>query len=137
MSFSCPIWVGTAHGVEVKRIEFALTILSPAGEFARVFRLDTGADATTVSEDVAATLHLPSGGTPISATGVGGPTAGRLVDVRYRFPPDDLSGYDGIEVESRWLVVPTRTGTAMLSLADVHRHFTVGTDDTFAYFAER
>ena len=86
---------------------------------------------------MATALHLPTGGTPISAAGVGGQTSGRLVDVRYRFPPDDLSGYDRIEAQSQWLVVPSLTGTAMLSLADVHRHFTIGTDDLTMYFAER
>jgi hypothetical protein len=137
MSFSCEIWRGRASGVEVARIEFPLTVLSPNGEVEVVFRLDTGADITTISEDVATACAIPAGGTPVPVAGVGGQANGRLVDIRVRFPPDEISGRDGLEADCRCVVIPNRTDTALLSLADVHRHFSIGTDDLTMYFAGR
>ena len=114
-----------------------LTVCSATGEVDQVFRLDTRSDVTTLTEDVAAACGLPGGGAPLSVSGVSGPVVGRVVDVRYRFPPDAVSGTNGIEVDSRWVVVPSRTDLALLSLADIHRHFSIGTDDANMYFAER
>jgi hypothetical protein len=137
MSFFCEILVAHPHGVEVARVDVPLTFVTLAGEVEQAFRLDTGAYVTTVSEDIAARCELPAGGSPIPVSGVGGNVAGRLVDVRCRFPPDALSGADGLEADFQWVVIPGHTKTALLSLADVHRHFSIGTDDAFVHFAER
>lgn len=136
MSFYCPLWFGRLHGIEVVRVDVPLIVIA-AGEVERAFRLDTGAYVTTVSEDVAALCGLPAGGMPVPVSGVAGQVVGRLVDARYRFPADSLSGADGLEVDSQWVVISGRTNIALLSLADVHRHFSIGTDDTSMYFAER
>ena len=137
MSFYCPLWFGRLHGIEVVRVDVPLIVIAAAHEVERAFRLDTGAYVTTVSEDLAALCGLPVGGTPVSVSGVAGQAVGRLVDVRYRFPADALSGADGLEVDSQWVVISGRTNIALLSLADVHRHFSIGTDDTSVYFTER
>jgi hypothetical protein len=137
MSFFCAIRVAHPHGVEVARVDVLLTFVTAAGEVDQPFRLDTGAYITTVSEDVAARCGLPQGGPPIPVSGVGGQVTGRLVDVRCRFPPDALSGSDGLEADFQWVVIPGQTKTALLSLADVHRHFSIGTDDAYMHFAER
>ena len=137
MSFFCLIRRGRFYGVEVGRVDVPVTILTDVGATEIALRLDTGAYITTISEDVAALCGLPPGGTPISLTGIGGRVAGRLIDVRVRFPPDAISGTAGREVTARWAVIPGRTDTKLLSLMDVHEHFSIGTDDAFMHFAER
>ena len=74
------------------------------------FRFDTGCDVTTVSEDVAAALGLPAGGTRDQRVrGDREPVAGRLVTVRFRFPPDAISGYRKDTLSSTWIVIAGRT----------------------------
>ena len=60
-----------------------------------------------------------------------------MVDVRFRFPPDALSGADGLEVDAEWVVILGPTNMALLSLMDVHPYFSIGTDDAYLHFAER
>lgn len=74
-----------------------------------------------VSEDVASTLGLPAGGTPITVGGSTGRATGRAVPVRFRFPTSP-SG-PGLVVDSTWIVTSGRTGVALLGFQEVHRHF--------------
>ena len=118
------------------RVDVVLAVQTPGGEVEQLFRLDSGCDITTVSEDLATALGLPGGGPPVHVTGVGGNTQGRLVDVRYRYPANEFSGVPGKEVDAKWIVVPQGAGIALLSFSEIHQHFTIGTDDTFMYFTE-
>jgi hypothetical protein len=137
MSFSTRIQQALLHGVECARAYVRLVVLGPGGEVGQRFRFDTGADFTTVSEDVAAALGLPAGGTPTPVGGATGTATGRLVDVTFRFPPDAVSGAVRVPVSSTWLVLGGRRNVALLGLQDVHRHFTLSTDDDFMYFVAR
>ena len=137
MSFSAVITTFRLRGVECARVEVRLVVLGSGGEVEQPFRFDTGADFSTVSEDVAAALGLPAGGTPTGVGGATGTVTGRLVGVTFRFPPDEVSGAVRNSVASTWVVVPGRMGVALLGLQDVHRHFTLSTDDAFMYFVAR
>lgn len=137
MSFSCPIESAGAGSLTRARVRLELTALGAASEVRHLFRFDTGADVTTVSEDVAAALGLPAGGPPVHLSGSAGATLGRLVPVTFRFPPDALSGTPGPQVASSWAVVSGRTGLALVSLHEVHSRYTFWTDDTDMYFTDR
>jgi hypothetical protein len=136
MPFTCPVRLTYRHGVVLARVDVPLTVYSPGGEVERHFRFDSGCDITTVSEDIAAVLGLPSGGPTIQVGGIGGNTQGRIVDARYRYPPNEFTGAPGREVGAKWVVVPQGAGIALLSFSEVHQHFTIGTDDTTMYFTE-
>ena len=82
-------------------------------------------------------MGLPAGGVTLSVATAGWHHPGRLVPVRFRFPPDDLSGVAGPEVASAWVVVAGRRRVALIGLQEVHAHFTLSTDDTFMYFHSR
>jgi hypothetical protein len=90
-----------------------------------------------VSEDVATLLGLPAGGTPVHVRGSTASGAGRLVAVKFRFPPDAVSGSPGPNIASRWVVVAGRTNVALLSFHEVHEHYFLGTDDADMYSTDR
>jgi hypothetical protein len=137
MSFISKIQVLQWQGQDCSRVEVFLTVNGSNGEVEHLFRFDSGADVTMVSEDVAAVLGLPAGGTPVSITGSTGTGTGRLVSVTFRFPPDAVGGTPEPEVSSTGVVISGRTQLALLSLQEVHRHFTISTDDEFMYFMKR
>jgi hypothetical protein len=115
----------------------ALTVVGIAGEVGHRFRFDTGCDTTMVSEDVAAVLGVPAGGTPVGIRGSTGTASGRLVAVTFRFPPDEIGGLAGPVLSSTWIVVATGTNLALLSLHEVLSRFYISTDDTDMYFTNR
>jgi hypothetical protein len=137
MSFVRPITTIPLYGTVCRRVLVGLSVLGARGETAHWFRFDTGCDITTLSEDVATALGLPLGGASVTIRGSTGTSAGRLIDVRFRFPPDDLSGNPEPLLAARWAVVNGRTDLALLSLHDVHEHFALWTDDTHLYFTNR
>jgi hypothetical protein len=137
MSFVSEIQAGFVHGCAAARVDVELGVLGTRGRTARAFQFDTGAALTTVSEDVATALGLPTGGAPVGVRGSAGATSGRLVTVTFRFPPDEISGTLEPDVTSMWIVVPGATNLALLSLQDVHEHFALGTDDAHMYFTNR
>ncbi|MCI0702445.1 MAG: retroviral-like aspartic protease family protein [Planctomycetia bacterium] len=137
MSCISKIQVLQWQGQDCARVEVFLTVIGSNGEVEHPFRFDTGADVTMVSEDVATVLGLPAGGTSVSITGSTGTGTGRLVPVTFRFPPDAFSGTPEPDVSSMWVVIAGRTQLALLSLQEVHRHFTISTDDEFMYFLKR
>lgn len=137
MSFVRPILGYALSGTVCRRVFVPLFVGGANSETAHSFRFDTGCDITTVSEDVATALGLPPGGPSVSIRGSTGTSAGRLIDVRFRFPPDDLSGNPEPLLAARWAVVSGRTDLALLSLHDVHEHFALWTDDTHMYFTNR
>src|SRR5436305_1276764 len=119
MSFTCPIQRLQVYGLACSRVDVPLTIVGVGSEKTREFRFDTGCDITTVSEDVATALGLPSGGTPISMRGSTGTASGRLVPVTFRFPPDMISGLPRPPVASMWLVTAGQTDLALLSFHEI------------------
>jgi hypothetical protein len=137
MSFVLPITLFRRHGQECSRVDVPLVVVGASGEAEQSFRLDTGCDITTVSEDVASALGLPASGTVIGVSGATGFGAGRLVTVTFRFPPDAFSGRPGANVSSTWFVVSGRARIALLSLQEVHAHFFISTDDVDMYFTNR
>lgn len=137
MSFSCPIVPASRHGLTTSRVDIDLVVIDSNGEVEYSFQFDTGCVIATVSEDVAALLGLPAGGTPVQVGGSLGFGAGRLVPVLFRFPPDQISGRQRAAVSSTWVVVAGRTGIALLSLQEVHERFYIGTDDTEMSFTNR
>jgi hypothetical protein len=137
MSFVLPVRPFRRAGRDCSRVDVPLFVASAGTEIGHTFRLDTGADITTVSEDVAVKLGLATTGSSIPFAGVSGGGAGQMVAVSFRFPPDDISGNPDPLRSSVWVVVTGRTGLALLSLQDVHEHFALGTDDTHMYFTNR
>lgn len=137
MSFVRPILGYALYGTVCRRVFVLLFVGGASGETVHSFRFDTGCDITTVSEDVATALGLPPGGPTVTIRGATGNRSGRLIDVRFRFPPDDLSGNPAPLRAARWAVVSGRTDLALLSLHDVHEHFALWTDDTHMYFTNR
>jgi len=137
MSFTCPIQRGSYYGAGCARVDVPLTVVGSAGEATYMFRFDTGCDVTTVSEDVATSLGLPTGGTPLGVRGSTGTASGRLVPVTFRFPPDMISGLPRSPVSSMWIVLSGRTRLALLSLREAEMHFYIGTDDTYMTFTNR
>jgi hypothetical protein len=137
MSFATEIRAGFVHGCAAARVDVELGVLGTRGRTARPFQFDTGSALTTVSEDVATALGLPTGGAPVSVRGSAGATSARLVAVTFRFTPDEISGTLEPDVTSTWIVVPGATHLALLSLHDVHEHFALWTDDTHLYFTNR
>lgn len=137
MSFECSIQFVPHAGRLVPRVYVPLAVVTPAGDIAQFFRFDTGADLTTVSEDVAARLVLPAGGAAVHVTGSTGGASGRLVTVEFRFPPDMLSGLVRPPVTSVWAVVPGRTRLALLSFSDAEPWFYLVTDDRYMTFNDR
>lgn len=112
-------------------------VIGPAGEVRREFRFDTGCDITTVSEDVAAALGLPSGGTAMSVSGSTATGVGRLIPATFRFPPDLVSGLAGPDISSMWVVVAGRTNVALASFHEIRERYFLGTDDTDVYSTDR
>ena len=110
--------------MDVVWVVVPLTVLGAGGNIGEDFIFDTGCQITTVSEDVAAKLGLPTGGRPIGMRGSTGPGSGRLVDVRFRFPTT-VSGTPGLEVRSTWAVASGRQNLALLGFVEVHRHFCI------------
>jgi|GEM_PF-2352209 len=137
MSFTAPIRISLRYGLEIARVEVPLHVLGSFGERVRAFQFDTGCGLTTLSEDVAAALGLPSGGRPVNVFGALGSGVGRLVPATFRFSPDTLSGVPSDLIDSEWVVVAGRTKLALLGFQEVHRHFTIGTDDDTTYFMSR
>ena len=114
-----------------------LRVATSSVEFPRSFVFDSGCGLTTVSEDVAASIQLPTGGQPIPVSSAIGGGTGRLVPVSFRFPPDSISGEVSDLIDSSWVVISGRTKLALLGLQEVHRHFTISTDDDSMYFMNR
>lgn len=137
MSFTCPIRRVPHAGRLAARVYVPLAVDTPAGPAAEFFRFDTGADVTTVSEDVAAALGLSAGGTPVHVTGSTATGVGRLVPVTFRFPPDMISGLPRPAVTSTWAVLPSRTKLALLGFTDVETWFYLVTDDLNMTFTNR
>jgi hypothetical protein len=138
MSFIRPIEQHRRYGLDVTRVRIPIVVFGAAGEVGpHPFVFDTGCELTTVSEDVAAVLGLPPGGTAVHVRGATGAGTGRLVSVTFRFPPDAVSGLLDAAVSSMWFVVTGRTRLTLLSLRDVHQHYQIGTDDTDMYFTNR
>src|SRR5262245_37837852 len=137
MSFLRPIQPFRRHGHECSRVDVPITVIGDSGEVEQSFRFDTACDITTVSDDVAAALGLPAGGIVLGVAGVTGAGAGRLVPVTFRFPPDALSGAPDPAVSSTWFVVAGRSDIALLSLQELHAHYSLGTDDKYMYFTKR
>lgn len=137
MSFSCPIERWQVGRLVCSRVRMELTAVTPTGEARQLFRFDTGADITVVSEDVAVRLGLPPGGTPVRLSGSTATGVGRLVPVTFRFPPDMISGRPRPTVTSTWVVVDGRTRLALVSLHEIDAWFYLGTDDTDMSFTDR
>lgn len=136
MIFRCPIdrYQLPQSGLVFVRVSVPLTVLGGRhGDVMFPFRFDTGADLTTVSEDVAAALGLPTSGSPIGVGGSTGTGAGWLVPVRFHFPTES-AGVPGLAVDSTWVVLRGRTNVALLGLVDVHRHFSISTFTTEMIF---
>lgn len=133
LAFSCPIHELSSASRKVLRIDVPLVVFGAHGPRSRMFVFDTGCQITSVSEDVAAKLGLPSGGSAIHSHGATGSAAGRVVDVRYRFP-NTFAGAPGLEVTSSWVVMSGRRELALLSLTEVHRHFQIRTFEFDTYF---
>jgi hypothetical protein len=82
-------------------------------------------------------LGLPPGGTPVGVAAAIGSGIGRMLEVEFRFPPDSISEQEDEPTDSKWIVIGGRTNVALLGLMDVHRRFTISTDDDTMYFANR
>jgi hypothetical protein len=134
MAFTCPILTIQRYGRACSQVDVPLTVIGAGGERSRAFHFDTGCDITMVSEDMAALVGLPAGGTPVHIRGSTASGAGRLVPVTFRFPPDAVSGSPGPDISPRWVVVAGRTNVALLNFHEVHEHYFLGTDDTDMYF---
>lgn len=132
-AFSCPISETTRGSRKVLRMDVPLVALGARGPASHLFVFDSGCQITSVSEDVAAKLVLPDGGRAIHSHGVTGSAAGRVVDVRFRFP-NTFAGAPGLEVASSWVVMSGRRELALLSLTEVHRHFQIRTFEFDTYF---
>ena len=115
----------------------ALCVTDATGDRFRIFQFDTGCGLTTVSEDVATALGLPAGGKPIRVSGTLGSGKGRLVPVTFQFPADSLSGVPGDAIDSEWAILSGRSQLALLGFQEVHRHYSISTDDDTMYFARR
>jgi hypothetical protein len=133
MSFACPIRYRVRSGLDVVWIDVPLTVVGPLREVEQWFLFDTGCQVTTVSEDVAAVLGLPSGGRAVNMVGLTSGGRGRLVDVRFRFPTT-TSGGPGLEVTSTWVVLSGRRDLALLGFQEVHRYFQTKMFEFEAYF---
>lgn len=137
MSFSCPIERAQFGGLACARVRVELIVVAPTGEVSQLFRFGTGADITTVSEDVANRLGLPAGGPPVQLSGSTAAGVARLVLVTFRFPPDGISGRPRPAVTSTWAVVAGRTRLALLSFHEVDVWFYFGTNDAEMTFTNR
>lgn len=136
-SFTCPIQQPVYNGRRCTHVFVPLTVISQGGGITHPFRFDTGCDITMVSEDVAAMLGLPAGGTPIRVRSLLATGVGRLVPVTFRFPPDGFSGSPGPNLSSMWVVVAGRTNVALLSCHEIHERYFLGTDDADMDFTDR
>jgi predicted aspartyl protease len=137
MSFVRTIAQDTRFGsITVASLTIPLEVLRADGvKASQNFLFDTGCQITTVSEDVAAALGLPpdDGTRRVRVTGASGKTAGRLMDVTFRFPTT-VSGTPGLEVSSTWVVAGGQSNLALLGFQEVHRHFSVKTYEFDVYF---
>ena len=135
MSFICPIEPDKRHGLDVVRVKVPPIVPDPHGDREHEFIFDTGCQITMVSEDVATKLGLPlpSGGPLVNITGSTAKGYGRLVEVRFRFPPD-ANGKPGLEVDSTWVVVSGATDIALLGFMEVHRHYGIRSQEFNVFF---
>ncbi|MBA4186692.1 MAG: hypothetical protein C0467_01610 [Planctomycetaceae bacterium] len=133
MSFLCPIQQYSRAGLQCLRVDVPLIVFGRHGEMDQEFVFDTGCEITTVSEDVATALGLPSGGRELRLTGVTGGGRCRIVDVRFQFPRT-TSGGSGLEVSSTWVVSSAGKGIALLGFMEVHRHFQIKPFEFDVYF---
>ncbi|MBY0459821.1 MAG: hypothetical protein K2V38_21090 [Gemmataceae bacterium] len=136
MPFALPIRSATRNGVARVWVEVALTVLTSKGVNPMPFRVSTGSEITTVSEFVASALGLSAGGRSGSVETSAGDVTGRIVPVRFQFPPDPTSGA-ALTASSEWLIVPGTSRLCFLGFRDVHRYFTIETDDADMTFVER
>lgn len=132
MQFQLRLKKTTSNLVTCVRVEVVVTVTGSGGPRPFPFRLATEADITTVSEDVATSLGLPTGGRSPSDGG-----KGRIVKVRFSFPAFEEPSSPGIETTSDWLVVPNGSGVALLSFQEINKHFDTMTDETMMYFSKR
>ena len=133
MSFLNPITQRQRFDLAVVWIRVPLTVTGRHGAITQPFLFDTGCQITTVSEDVAEVLGLPSGGRPVTMRGATAGGSGRLVDVRFRFP-NTPNNEAGLEVDSTWVVTSGQRGVALLGFMEVHRHFQLKLFEFDAYF---
>jgi hypothetical protein len=133
MSFIRPIEQEKRYGLDVVRVLVPLTVSGTHGNVEHDFIFDTGCEVTTVSEDVATTLNLPAGGRTVNMHGLTGRGTGRLVDVRFRFPPTPI-GRPGLEVDSTWVVLSGRRNLALLGFMEVHRYYRIHSQEFQMYF---
>lgn len=133
MSFICPITQKRHSGLDAVWVDVPLTVIGSRGEVEQVFLFDTGCHVTTVSEDIATILGLPSGGRTVNMIGLTSGGRGRVVDVRFRFPSTMNSGL-GLEVDSTWVVLSGRRNLALLGFMEVHRHFRIHSQEFLMFF---
>jgi hypothetical protein len=133
MSFIRPIQQDKRYGLDVIRVLIPLTVRGAHAEIDQEFTFDTGCEVTMVSEDVATKLGLPSGGRTLKVHGLTGSGTGRLVEVRFRFPPTP-TGNLGLQVDSTWVVVSGVTDLALLGFMEVHRHFRIHSQEFEVFF---
>jgi hypothetical protein len=134
----------SAGGLVSVRAEVVLTVIGSDGlEASRAFRFDTGCGATTIDEEVATALGIPTGvGRPLDVHGSTGTAGGRVVAVTYRFPDEADFHSDGdvtrpglTVADAEWVVVPLpqrrpgapKRNIALLGFRDVHLRFAVWT----------
>jgi hypothetical protein len=133
MSFIRPIEQGKRYGLDVAWVKVPLKVSGASGDVGHEFTFDTGCEVTMVSEDVATKLGLPKGGRLVKVSGSTARGSGRLVDVRFRFPPTPI-GHSGLQVSSTWVVVAGVTDLALLGFMEVHRNFCVHSHEFAMYF---
>ncbi len=133
MSFIRPIEYDQRYGLDVVSVKVSLVVSGRHGDIEQRFIFDTGCEVTMVSEDVAAALGLPAGGRSVNVSGSTAGGFGRLVDVRFRFPPTPI-GNAGLQVDSTWVVVSGVTGLALLGFMEVHRHFRIHSQEFLMFF---
>jgi predicted aspartyl protease len=133
MSFLCPISQRKRFGLDVIWVHVPLTVVGRHGEVTQAFLFDTGCQVSTVSEDIAEALGLPTGGRDVNIRGATAEGRARLVEVRFRFPTT-TSGVPGLEVNSTWMVTSGQPNVALLGFMEVHRSFQVKMHEFDAYF---
>ena len=121
-------------GLDCLRVEIPLEVCTgPTVEVRWLqFILDTGAEVSMVSEDVAAALRLPGGGRTVSVTGSTARGVGRIIPVRFRF-----AAVPDLSIDSEWMVMPGVTDLRLLALRDVLPHFEIRTLNMSLYFVRK
>ena len=133
MSFFCPIIQYKRNGLDCIRVDVNITVIGSGRQKSQPFIFDTGCEITTVSEDLAVKLGLPSGGRSLNVKGVTSREKGRIVDVRFRFP-NILNGQLGLECQSKWVIVSGVKNRALLGFQEVHKHFSIRAFEFDMYF---